>query len=151
MTTDAPASDAADPTTTFFAAARTGTLLIQRCEHCGAHQFTLSGLTPGVERCRACAAPRPPWVPAAGTGEVASFTVVHGRSGDDGAPPPRHAAGLVQLDEGPWVQARIDADPDTVHIGMRVAVAFPTADESEEPPPVFVPVGATGSATQEPS
>ena len=123
-----------DPADTFFAAAREGTLLIQRCDRCGVHQFTLPGLSAGVERCRACTASHPRWVPAAGTGTIATYTVVHGR--DRG---PRTVAGLVELDEGPWVPARIEAEPERVRVGQPVVVAFAEGEDAARPVPVFVP------------
>ncbi len=61
-------------------------------------------------------------VPAAGTGEIVSWSVVHQRSP---AGPTRTVVGIVQLDEGPWWWTEIsDADPGSNLAGTRVRVAF---------------------------
>lgn len=69
-------------------------------------------------------------VPAAGTGTVISWAVVHQR-GADGASV-RVPVGIVELDEGPWWWTSIDGvGPDDDLMGRRVKVAFEkTGDET---------------------
>ncbi len=77
-------------------------------------------------------------VPAAGTGAVMSWSVVHGR-GPDGATT-RTVVGIVELDEGPWWWTEIaGADPDADLMGARVRATFvPTGPaERDEAIPVF--------------
>lgn len=77
-------------------------------------------------------------VPAAGTGTVISFAVVHGRSADGSAS--RTVVGIVELDEGPWWWTEIaGVDPDAELIGGRVRATFvATGDgEQDEAIPVF--------------
>lgn len=58
-------------------------------------------------------------VPAAGTGTVVSWSVVHQRGGG------RLPVGIVELDEGPWWWTSFpDADVDADLFGVRVTVAY---------------------------
>jgi uncharacterized protein len=122
---------------TFFDGVGRGQLLIQRCGACGHHQFALTGRAPGVGRCRRCSAPDPEWVPSAGTGSVATFTVIPGPPTTDGPPPTASVAVIVELDEGPWITAPLEGLPDEVMVGTRVAVAFREPDGDGESLPVF--------------
>ncbi|MFI5060122.1 MAG: Zn-ribbon domain-containing OB-fold protein [Actinomycetales bacterium] len=75
------------------------------------------------------------YVAAAGTGEIVSWSVVHGR-GSDGAPN-RVVVGVVQLAEGPWWWGELDADPDADLTGAAVHVTFVptgTGDRDETAP-----------------
>src|SRR6201999_2779518 len=98
------------------------------------HGFGSAGRDAGVGRCRTCAVPRPPWVGAAGDGTLVSFTVLPGRNGS----PPR-VAGIVELSEGPWVYAGIDADPAVLAVGLSVRAGFAAGLEPDRPVPVFRP------------
>lgn len=61
-------------------------------------------------------------VPAAGTGSVISWSVVHSRNTEG---PTRTVVGIVQFDEGPWWWGEFaDVDPDADLAGARVAVRF---------------------------
>ena len=69
-------------------------------------------------------------VPAAGTGTVVSWSVVHQR-GFDGAVH-RLPVGIVELDEGPWWWTSFPgADPDADLYGVRVKVAFELLGDGE--------------------
>ncbi|ABM15087.1 MULTISPECIES: Zn-ribbon domain-containing OB-fold protein [Mycolicibacterium] len=69
-------------------------------------------------------------VPAAGTGTVVSWSVVHQR-GLDGAVH-RLPVGIVELDEGPWWWTSFPgADPAADLFGARVKVAFEVLGEAE--------------------
>jgi len=72
------------------------------------------------------------YVPAAGTGTVVSWSVVHERTPDGGTD--RRPVGIVQLDEGPWWWTAIEGfPPDTDLMGRRVRVAFATLEEEAVP------------------
>jgi uncharacterized protein len=129
------------PSSAFFDGIRRGQLLVQRCDACGHHQFALTGLSPGVGRCRRCSVPDPDWVAAAGTGHVATFTVIPGRPEKSGSPTPPSIAAIVELDEGPWITAPLEGPPHAVTVGARVAVAFRAPEGDGEPLPVFRVLG----------
>ena len=80
---------------------------------------------------------------SAGRGVVYTFTVVrrHGHPYFRLRAP--YVVAYVDLDEGFRMLAEVDADPDTVHVGMRVEVGWEDHDETAVP--VFRP--ARTSAT----
>jgi hypothetical protein len=68
--------------------------------------------------------------PAAGTGTVASWAVVHQREADGSTS--RIPVAIVELDEGPWWWTSVTgADPDEDLLGRRVQVAFETVGDGE--------------------
>lgn len=70
-------------------------------------------------------------VPAAGTGTIVSWSVVHQREADGSVS--RLPVGIVELDEGPWWWTSMpDADPEADLFGARVRVAFQTFGEGDE-------------------
>jgi uncharacterized protein len=72
-------------------------------------------------------------VPAAGTGAVVSWAVVHQREPDGSAS--RVPVGIVELDEGPWWWTSIaGVDPDDDLLGRRVRVAFERVGDGEAIP-----------------
>jgi uncharacterized OB-fold protein len=103
-----------------------GVLLIRRCPRCGLHS------RPDTATCPACHAEGLEWVPAAGRGTVVCVIVEH-REQDE------VALGLVELDEGPWLAARI-TDRARATPGARVELVVVTPDEGE-PFPAFAPIG----------
>lgn len=79
-------------------------------------------------------------VPAAGTGTVVSWSVVHRRQADGTTS--RHPVGIVELDEGPWWWTALDGvDPDADLLGLRVRVAF--AEAGDETVPYFTAIERT--------
>jgi uncharacterized OB-fold protein len=131
------AVDDADPAEGFFGGARVGVLRIQRCEKCGALQCPLPGLNAGVRFCRTCAAPRPAWIDARGSGKIVSFTILPARRGKGDTDDPPRVAGIVELEEGPWLQAALDMTPEEAGVGVSVEVAFREGIEPDRPVPVF--------------
>lgn len=83
----------------FWAAARDGKLLIQRCRSCGAYQWYPRG------HCRRCLAAEPEWVEASGRGRVHTFTIVE-RSSAPGFEPP-YVFAVVELEEGVRLTANL--------------------------------------------
>ncbi len=77
------------------------------------------------------------WFPAAGTGTVVSWAVLHGKPGPEGPPPPTVVT-IVELTEGPWWWCELlDAAPDELRVGLPVQVAMVKPDGSDETIPVF--------------
>ncbi|MYQ33915.1 OB-fold domain-containing protein [Streptomyces sp. SID4956] len=124
-------------TAAFFDGTARGELLIRHCAACGQYG------APQERSCPSCGSPELTWAPARGTGTLVSWTTVHGRPPKDGGPAPRTTVGLVELDEGPWLHARVvDAEQTPLTTGAAVSVAFegPTAEAPEaETVPVFRP------------
>lgn len=115
----------------FFDAAAEERLVIRRCTACG------ESLPPEAVVCTTCAGTELDWVPAAGTGVLASYAVVHR------APHPAYRVpytiGIVELDEGPWLYARVEAETPAVGLPVRVAFRHPADGEAY---PVFEEVSA---------
>jgi uncharacterized OB-fold protein len=79
-------------------------------------------------------------VPAAGTGTVVSWSVVHQRGAYGTSA--RIPVGIVELDEGPWWWTSIEGvDPDDDLMGRRVEVAF--AEAGDEAVPYFTAIEGT--------
>lgn len=98
----------------FWAAAREGRVLVQRCTTCGQAQ-----LYPR-DRCLVDRG-EVAWEEASGRGSVYSFTVIrqnYARPFRDWMP---YVVALVDLEEGPRLMTNIvGCDPEDVHIGMAV-------------------------------
>lgn len=129
-------SDSAD----FFDAAREGRLLLRRCDACG----TIRG--PQVRWCPQChaAAHQPQF--AAGCGRLVSWAVVHRPPHPMLEADAPYVAGLVELDEGPWVPVRVVRDPDQeLRVGTPVRVlTSASADDGEAVVFAEVVAGAGG-------
>lgn len=98
----------------YWAAARQGRLVVQRCQECGHHQLYAR------HRCLVCRGPVS-WVTASGRGTVYSYTVIrqqHARPFREWIP---YVVALVDLEEGPRLMTNVvGCDPDDVHVGMAV-------------------------------
>ncbi len=108
----------------FFDAAAEDRLVIRRCLSCG------QALAPEAVVCTTCAGLTLDWIPASGTGVLVSYTVVHR------APHPAYEVpytiGIVELDEGPWLYARILTRRPAV--GLQVRAVFQHPEEGESLP-----------------
>ncbi|GAA1017602.1 hypothetical protein Aple_023790 [Acrocarpospora pleiomorpha] len=113
-------------TAEFFDGTARGDLLIRRCDRCG------GWAAPQTRTCPHCASPELSWTPAAGTGTVVTWSVVHTK----GLPPV--TVGIVELDEGPWMQVQLTGDLPEDLSDLRVRVAF-ERPEGGEAVPVFTP------------
>lgn len=80
---------------------------------------------------------------SAGRGVVYTYTVVrrHGHPYFRSRAP--YVVAYVDLDEGFRLLAEVDADPDAVHVGMRVEVGW--EDHGETAVPVFRPAGSAAT------
>ena len=128
-----------EASTPFFDAAADGRLLIRRCAACGhwIAPYLRMGVT--LDRCPACTSDRLDWAEASGRGTLVTWTVVHQagrRTPDDERD--AHPVGVVELEEGPWLTARLDADGTDLRAGLELEVAFVRPGEGE-PVPVFAP------------
>jgi uncharacterized OB-fold protein len=108
----------------FWAALRDGELRIQRCSACGTLRH------PPRPVCASCGSTEREWIPAAGTGEVWSFTVIHPPTLPAFADRTPYGAVVVRLDEGVFmVSALVDCPIEELAVGTRVEVAVRKVDE----------------------
>lgn len=126
MTRPSPTSD--ELSAPFFEGAANGVLMLQRCRNCAQYAF------PVQEICMNCLESDLEWVESSGEGTLHTFGVMHhlyhpGFAGDL----PYNVA-VVELSEGPRMNARVDAPSDELKIGMALKAAFESAGE------VMVPV-----------
>jgi uncharacterized OB-fold protein len=114
-----------DDSAEFFDGTARGELMIKRCDTCGHH------LRPDSIACSICHGDALSWTDACGRGSVVSWIVVHGSESET-------TVGLVELDEGPWLHARlVGVDTKTLSVGDAVEVDFEPA--GAEAVPVFRP------------
>ena len=107
-------------TAPFWEGARNGELRIQRCAACSRNVFYPRAVCPH------CLSDRLDWMRATGRGTVHSFTVVHRTSEEFSADLP-FAVGLIDLEEGVRMMARLDVGEPAV--GMPVQVVFERVDD----------------------
>ncbi|MQA94930.1 MAG: hypothetical protein GEV11_09875 [Streptosporangiales bacterium] len=115
----------------FFDGAARGELMLRRCPSCSAWYG------PDARGCPDCPGTEPGWAASAGTGTLVSWVVAHGRPGPDGATPEPDVAGLVELAEGPWMTAAVEAPAAELRAGLPLRARFERPSEGE-PYPVFV-------------
>ena len=103
----------------FFAAAKDGKLVVQRCAGCGALRF------PPRELCSSCLATDSEWVQVSGRGEIFSFNVMHQIYHPAFATEVPYAVVVVKLAEGPkMISNLVDCPVGDIRIGMPVEVVF---------------------------
>jgi uncharacterized protein len=99
----------------FWGALAGGALHLQRCTECGAFRH------PPGPACAHCGSLASEWVPAAGTGEVWSFTVVHPPTLPAFADRTPYGAVVVRLDEGVFLVSNlVDCPIAELAVGTRV-------------------------------
>ena len=91
-------------------------LMLQHCGNCGGYIYYPRAV------CPRCLGANLRWEQADGGGVVHTFTVQHRPPPEFGDAP--YAVAMVELVEGVRIFSRIVGDPDSVHIGMPVRVAF---------------------------
>jgi uncharacterized OB-fold protein len=107
-------------------AAQEERLVIQQCAPCSQAQFYPRPL------CQQCGAAEFDWVEVAGTGTIASYTVIRRTVAlHEFADEIPYAVGYVDLSEGPRIYTRFaDCDPEAIEIGQEVQVTFePVSDD----------------------
>jgi uncharacterized OB-fold protein len=113
-----------DESAEFFDGAARGELMVKRCDTCG------QWLRPDAIACSRCRGNALRWAVASGRGTLVTWTVAHGAERE----PP--VAGLVELEEGPWLHGRlVDVDKAGLSVGDPFLVDF--EDAGEERIPVF--------------
>src|SRR5262249_26827425 len=118
--------------TPFFDAAVRGTLLARQCAN---GHWLAPGLT--VSSCPNCGDSALSWAPVRGTATLVSWTVIAGMPSVTGGQT-EQVSGIVELTEGPWMSAAIDATPDRLAVGQPMTVDFARPADGE-PVPVFRP------------
>jgi uncharacterized OB-fold protein len=112
----------------FFDGTAAGRFLLQQCRPAGHWN------RPQAVRCGTCDSTDLDAAPAAGTGRLVSWAVVHPRPGSDNPPPPSVPA-IVELDEGPWWWTMlVGVDPAALWAGQPVRVRFERPEGSEAVP-----------------
>ncbi len=103
----------------FFAGAKSGKLMVQRCDGCGQLRF------PACELCSRCLGTRASWVEVSGRGEVYSFNIMHQVYHPGFAREVPYAVVVIQLEEGPrMVSNLVGIKPHEIRCGMPVEVVF---------------------------
>jgi uncharacterized OB-fold protein len=109
---------------TFWSAIAGGRMLLQQCEACGTFRH------PPAPVCAACGARASVWTPAAGTGEVWSYTIVHPPTLPAFADRTPYGAVVVRLDEGVFMVSNlVDTPIEELAVGVRVELAITTVDD----------------------
>ncbi|MDP4651461.1 MAG: Zn-ribbon domain-containing OB-fold protein [Haliea sp.] len=107
----------------YIAGCRVGELRLQRCGHCGTHQFY-----PRI-MCGSCLSDDLEWAAASGRGEILSFTVV--RRPISKAYEAPYVVALIKLEEGPTLMSHVvGCASEAVAVGLTVRVKFARWSES---------------------
>jgi len=127
MTATAPAAGAALTLKEFFAEARAGRLVVQRCGSCGALAV------PPKAFCAACHGQTWERASLAGDGEIASYTVIRVPPAPLAGQAP-YAIAVVRFPEGASLLGRVkDLPLEGLRVGLPVRYAGP-ADPAADPP-----------------
>ncbi len=129
MSRPAPTSD--DASAPFFEGAARGALMLQRCRNCSRHAF------PVEEICTNCLQTDYEWVEASGDATLHTFAVMHRLYHPGFADELPYNIAVVELAEGPRMNARVDAPNDDLEVGMALKAAFEQAEDVSVP--VFKP------------
>ena len=114
-----PIPDVSEELAPFFAAAREGRLVIQRCTGCGQRRF------PPREICSRCLGREAEWVPSGGRGTIVSFNVMHQVYHPGFASEVPYAVVLVELEDGGRLLSNlVDCPLEHLRIGLPVEVTF---------------------------
>lgn len=117
------ADEASEP---FFAGAREGRLMIQRCTRCRAYRL------PGRERCVDCWSEASEWAQASGRGKLYTFGIMHQRYHPAFAQMIPYNYALVELEEGPrLITSIVGCANEDLRVDMPVEAVFdPVTDET---------------------
>jgi uncharacterized OB-fold protein len=107
----------------FFDAAAEGTLLLRYSPSSGEWS------EPAAQVCSVTQATDLEWRPAAGTGQLVTWTIKPGRLST-----PDTVVGIVELAEGPWLTVPLDIPPASLCEGLPIRVTFVRPEDSEPLP-----------------
>jgi hypothetical protein len=117
----------------YWHSAREHALKLQRCTACGEFRFYPS------HACHNCRSLDAEWTPVSGRGELYTFSVLKRARGNPFEDLLPLVLVLVTLEEGPTMMGNLfECDPDAVHIGMPVKLAYEDVN-GEVTLPVFLP------------
>ena len=103
----------------FFAGAKEGKLMLQRCSGCGRHRL------PGRERCVDCWSTESAWAQASGRGKLYSFGIMHQQYHPAFAEAIPYNYAIVELEEGPRLVTNIVECPnEELRTDMPVKAVF---------------------------
>ncbi|WP_211210855.1 Zn-ribbon domain-containing OB-fold protein [Sporichthya polymorpha] len=107
-----------DPLTApFWAAARDGRLVVQRCRECQVLRW------PPLDGCPECLHPEAEWTEIRPHGEVWSFVVYLRAFSKELAADVPYTVAMVKLDDGPYMVGRLETE-EPLTVGDRVEAAF---------------------------
>jgi uncharacterized protein len=124
----APLPEPSEVTEGFWAAARQGRLVIQRCDSCGVLRHYPQ------PRCPHCLSTGWDWTEIAGRGVIHSFTVTHQAFHPSWADRVPYVVATVELDDGVRMVTDLDEPAEAVAIGAPVEVFFDCIDEGHTLP-----------------
>jgi len=134
MTAAKPIPEVTDDLAPFFAAAREGRLVVERCKRCDRRRF------PPRPICSECLGRDAEWVSSSGRGKVVSFNVMHQVYHPGFAAEVPYAVVLVELEDGGRMLSNVvDCPLDRLTIGLDVEVTFERVSD-EITLPKFRPV-----------
>jgi hypothetical protein len=103
----------------FFAGARRGELMLQRCADCRACRLN------ALPRCDACRSPRFAWERASGRATLVSWGVMHQRYHPAFYDELPYLLAVVELEEGPRLPTRLaETQPAALRAGLPLRVVF---------------------------
>lgn len=106
----------------FFDAAARQTLLARQCSCCG-HLRAARRRT-----CRRCGDAQASWLPVSGAATLVTWARHPMRDGIGGS----GLFGMVELDEGPWMEAiLVDVDDDHLRAGLRLQAQFVSGEDGD--------------------
>jgi uncharacterized protein len=115
----------------YWAALSEGRLTYQHCNDC------TQAVWPAHSFCTHCGSRSLDWRQSSGQGAVWSYSTIMRGPTPVWAGIVPYTVGFIQMDEGYFLFSQIDADPETIAIGQRVAVRF--AQRGEQTLPLFAP------------
>lgn len=107
----------------FWDALEDGQFLLQRCRDCGEAYF------PPAPVCPRCHAEAVEWIESDAAGELYAFTRQHRTAPGVRSPV---VLGVVELDEGPRLLARVASEYEALALGDRVALEACTYEDGVE-------------------
>ncbi len=111
----------------YWEQARHGKLVVQNCVDCEGAQFYPRVL------CAGCGSRNLEWLEASGRATLYTFAIVHQPPHPGFRDDLPYITAIVELEEGVRIPSQvigIEPDPDLLHIGMQLEVAFEEIDES---------------------